>query len=187
MRLHTKLTIVAITTLIAATVQADVIMIDSRAGVACEYGDAYDYNPAGTDPCETVEIVPHSAWQPNNPYGSDAVWVSYANTGITGTATPAPSEDDPIFSITEMFTIGSNGSLEFYIWADDTAGVVLSLNGSGTEYTIDPNFSQGTCAAGSIGCEPNEFGSLSLARGAGTYSLTMDVYQVGDGTTASSN
>ena len=62
------------------------------------------------------------------------------------------------------------------MWGDDTVQVFLN----GVAQNL-PNFTQDTCASGSIGCEPNEFGEFDWLLDAGNYLLRFDVYQVGGG------
>jgi len=160
---------------------ADIIIV-SEAGDDC----ALTADPGG--PCTTVEIGPHPAWQPNDPLGNGAVWVSYAETGVDGETTPAPSTTVPIFTIVESFTLTSTGSLDFWIWADDTADLYFNLQGAGLGLIKERNTIQDVCADGSIGCEADEFYNLSAANlSPGTYDITMSVYQVGTGTSAASN
>ena len=134
-----------------------------------------------------VDIGPHGAWQPNNPFGSDAIWISYAETGIDGNVVTPTSTAAPAMTALETFWVGAGGVLDLWVWADDTAAVRLYSDAFATTlYT--PNFSQSTCAAGSIGCEPNEFGEFHYTFAtAGSYTLAIDTYQVGTGSTNASN
>lgn len=131
------------------------------------------------DPTETnsfnafnVPIVPVGAWAASPP----AVWISYDNTGVGGFS-PA---DGTFVSFFQPFVLpfGSNtGGVT--AWADDTAEVwldgvlVFALNG----------VQDGACAAGPIGCEPDEGGFVSLSGlGAGLHTLEFKALQVaGDG------
>ena len=163
---------------------ATIIDIVSAPGTACIYGSGSGL--AGD--CTTVAITPHAAWQTNDPSppGYGGVWVSYADTGIGGD-TLAPTSSDPIFTIVESFTIGSSGLLDFWIWADDTADLYFNLAGESLDLVFGANFSQATCANGQIGCQPDEYFNLAASLTAGTYDITMSVYQVGTGTTTGSN
>lgn len=135
--------------------------------------------PIGGGSGTTVVINPHPAWQP----AGDAQWVSYANTGYGGSQLAPPSGTNAIMTVTEQFNAGAGSVLNLKIWADDTARVRLN----GIEM-IAPNFSQGTCANGSIGCEPHEFGLLSLVLlSGGLQTLQFDVFQVGTGQDTWSN
>jgi hypothetical protein len=137
-----------------------------------------------------VAITPHSAWQANNPGGSGAVWISYANTGVGGStlAPQAGSATNPsgqavIMTVTETFSAGIGATLAMQVWADDTARVLID----GVEL-IAGNFSQGTCATGSIGCEPNEFGQINYTFNTdGIHTLAFEVFQVGSGTNPTDN
>jgi len=141
--------------------------------------------------CTLQAITPHSAWQTNNPEGRGAVWVSYANTGVTGdTLAPqrgsASNQDgqQAIMTVTEAFSFGAGGGyLDFSVWADDT--IDLIINGSSV---YAANFTDATCANGPIGCQPDEGYHLSgMFFGPGTHTIAMVVYQYGTGTTPSSN
>lgn len=135
-----------------------------------------------------VAITPHAAWQPNNPLGRGAVWVSNAATGIAPDAVFQPSvfsndaNADIILSFVETFTVAGNALLDFTVWADDTAR--LWLDGV---LIADWNTTQGICAAGPIGCEPGEFFNLLTNVGAGTHTIMMDTYQLGAGLDNDSN
>jgi hypothetical protein len=119
-----------------------------------------------------VLITPHPAWRPNGV----GLWVSYANTGYGQTTPPPNSTTTPLAIFYEVFTLPTPsiaGSVT--VWADDTAAVFID----GVQIWW-PNFTQGTCAAGPIGCEPNEGGAVSLAGlPAGQHTLRIDAYQVG--------
>ncbi len=132
----------------------------------------------------TVTITPHGLWQVNNPHNSGAVWVSYADTGITGSLAPTGQPDSgKLMSITLNLANAVVGSaINFKIWADDTAGVFLN----GVEKKA-PNLTQGTCANGPIGCEPGEFYQASNWLATGNDQIRIDVYQVGTTQTAASN
>jgi hypothetical protein len=169
---------------LAGNAQAGVIDIVSQPGTDC----IYEAGSGLAGSCTTQAIEPHAAWQSNdpNPPGYGGVWVSYADTGIDGNTVPAAS-GLPIFTIVESFTIGGAGAIDFWIWADDTADLYFNLSGAGLGLIHGANFSQSTCANGQIGCQPGEYYNLSSALAAGTYDITMSIYQVGTGTTAASN
>jgi len=166
--------------------QADVIDIVSEAGKECIMGDFRDNSDAR---CKTQEIQPHAAWQTNDPAvpGYGGVWVSYANTGIGGDTTPLRDAETAIFSIIESFTITTAGSLDFWIWADDTADLYFNLAHDGLDRVIKYNTFQDTCADGTIGCEPDEFYNLATNLAPGTYDISMAIYQIGGGTDPNSN
>ena len=139
--------------------------------------------------CTTKQIGPHSAWQDNDPLGNGAVWVSYANTGVGGSILAPRSLTDPVFTIVESFTLTGTGSLDFRIWADDTADLYFDRQGAeNPELIKGAILTQDTCASEPIGCESDEFYRLSVDNlGPGTYDITMRIYQVGTGTSPSSN
>jgi hypothetical protein len=85
---------------LAVPVSATPITIVSEAGQDCIFGAGSGMS--ATDPCTTVEIGPHPAWQSPDPTspGYGGVWVSYDETGYDGTVV-APTSDLPIFSIIE--------------------------------------------------------------------------------------
>lgn len=184
--LKTLLRYAAVPALLLAFVPSHAGYIDivSGAGKECIYESGSGLS--GT--CTTVEVGPHPAWQSPDPTspGYGGVWVSYAETGYDGNVV-APTSSDPIFTIIESFTITSAGSIDFYIWADDTADLYFNLSSATEDLVFGANFAQGTCAAGQIGCEPNEFFNLTRDLAPGTYDITMSVYQIGTGTSNTSN
>ena len=130
----------------------------------------------------TVAITPHGSWQTNNPDGSGAVWASYADTGITGSLAPINQPANGLLmSLAFNLNTVAGTTLNFKIWADDTAGIWLN----GVEKKA-ANLTQGTCAVGSIGCEPGEFGNFAWTA-TGNDVIRVDVHQVGTTTTAASN
>ncbi|MCL4847410.1 MAG: PEP-CTERM sorting domain-containing protein [Acidobacteria bacterium] len=128
----------------------------------------------------TTAITPHGLWQPNDPDGSGAVWVSYADTGITGTLAPI-NQVGPLMSFVYTLDTIAGTTINFRIWADDTAGVFFN----GVQVKA-PNFTQNICADGPIGCEPNESAVFAWTA-TGNDVIRFDVYQVGTGTTPASN
>ncbi|TFH49832.1 MAG: PEP-CTERM sorting domain-containing protein [Lysobacterales bacterium] len=139
---------------------------------------------------DLVAIDRNNAWQVNNPLGRGAVWVSNADTGQGGALFQPGSVTaggdavlDVIFRVTEEFTIAGGGHIDFTIWADDTARVFFD----DVLVSIDPNFTQGTCAVGPIGCQPDEFFNFSMDIAAGIHKIAIDTYQVGTGTDTNSN
>ena len=172
-------------TALVGSANADIIDIISEEGTSCVYEDGYT-GGSPTD-CTTVEIVAHDAWQDENPEGRGAVWVSYDETGIDGDVVAPTDGDDPIFTIVESFEIASDGTLDFWIWADDTADLFFNVSGEDLDEIFQHNLSQGTCAAGKIGCEPHEGYNMVLDLGPGSYDITMSIWQIGTGTTNPSN
>jgi len=151
-------------------------------GESCAQGNA-----AGN---RVDNITPHGAWQGQPVAG--AVWISYKNSGIGVGAQLAPitshTVPDPVpylMRITEQFVTGSdNALLDLTTWADDTA--LLKIDGIEVQA---PNFTQGTCAVGSIGCEPTESFILDDYNlgAAGLHTIEWYVFQVGDATNPQGN
>lgn len=161
--------------------------IESGSGSAsCELNAAV----FGSSACSLQTITPHAAWQQpgaGDLSGSGALWVSYANTGIGAGNVLAPTPDDTtatpgnlsstpwLMKITENFVVDAGGgSILLQVWADDTAEVYLD-----GVLKMAANFSQGTCAVGTIGCEPNEYFLLDEGLTAGSHSIDFYVYQLG--------
>jgi hypothetical protein len=126
-------------------------------------------------------ITPHAAWQ--TPVDG-ALWISYKNTGIGAGAELAhvtqhtvPNSVPYLMLITERFVTGIDGALlDLSTWADDTAKIVID-----GDVVATPNFTQGTCAVGSLGCEPGEgfiLDDYNLGA-AGLHTIQWFVYQVG--------
>jgi len=138
----------------------------------------------------TVAITPHPAWQANNPFGSAAVWISYADTGYGGgvLATPNGSATNldgtqVIMTVTESLAAGAGDSFHLTVWADDTARVFID----GAQL-FAANFTQNICANGQIGCTPGNGGVIDYVfQTTGQHTLAFDVYQVGSGTNTSDN
>lgn len=139
--------------------------------------------PIGGGACTEQTISVHSAWQPNNPNGNGAAWISYADTGPSGSTLAPPSGTTVVMTITETFFANIGDKLYLDVWADDTAEVFID----GVS-VFAPNFTQSTCANGAIGCEPGENAMISHTfTTAGTHTVDFDVFQVGTGTTNASN
>lgn len=155
----------------------------SAASIMIVSGDGETWvggSPIGGGSGATVVVDPHPSWQPPG----NALWVSYADTGYGGTVLAPTSGTTTAATIVERFNASAGSLLNLRIWADDTARVRIN----GVE-VIAPNFAQGTCAAGSIGCEPNEFGTIVnfVFQTSGVQTLSFDVFQVGTGSTTTSN
>ena len=155
---------------------AATILIDSHQGLFTSF--------AGV---ETVAITPHSAWEPNHPINpgdasdSAAVWISFADTGFGGTHFQPSASTAPVVTIFDTFQSGA-GMLSLYVWADDTASVLLDGN------LLKPAvFTQGVCSGQAIGCRPQDNGNITAALSAGQHTLSFVLYQVGTGTDTSSN
>lgn len=130
----------------------------------------------GTETCNgapCVVIQPHPAWH----LPASGEWISYTDTGIGGIVAPSTTAA-PLFTVIETFTTAYRSLLDLTVWADDTAQVFL--NGAALNA---PNFTQGICAIGPLGCEPGEGQSFSVEVAAGQHTLAIDVYQVGAVTT----
>ncbi|MEH6558868.1 MAG: PEP-CTERM sorting domain-containing protein [Oceanicoccus sp.] len=149
----------------AATSMAFATPIVSGAG-----NGVCETNQYATD-CALVEITAHSAWQTSNPYGNGAKWVSSLNSGIGGT-TIGNSNTEAYMSVSETFW---GNAINLDIWADDTAAVYLD-----DVLVIAENLTQGTCAVGSIGCQPLEFGTINESWTTnGFHTVRIDVFQTG--------
>jgi hypothetical protein len=175
--MNRALLLVFVVLALAITASADTIIIS---------GDGEIWTggtPIGGGSGTTQAINPHYLWQQNNPDGTGAVWVSYADTGYDGlVATPengsAANPDGAnsvIMTVWENFVAGVGDVLTLKVWADDTARVSVDGN-----MLIERNPTQGVCAAGSIGCQPAEYGLINFTfQNAGAHSLAIDVFQVG--------
>lgn len=168
------------------------ITIASNDGDTCTSpGDPAVTNCSGG---KAVDIDPHALWQSENPFGTDAEWISYADTGVGGDHLAPLNTNNPtsygpnlagpatpiIMTISESLSTPFGGELSSLVaWADDT--VQIKLDG---QVIAVPNFTQSICANGSPGCEPNEAYSLTapIALSPGDHTLSFDVYQVGFGT-----
>lgn len=128
------------------------------------------------DGCELQAITPHSRWQPNDPNGLGAEWVSYADTGSPGTVTTPSTAQAAAMTVTEIFHLDVDSLVTLDVWADDTSSV--SLDGV---VLIQPNITQNICANGTIGCEPDENAHFEWDLLAGTHTLIFEVFQVGGG------
>ncbi len=166
------------------------ISITSNDGDTCSAPGDAAYAKCKNGDNKAVDIDPHAAWQTENPFGSGAEWISYADTGVGGdhTAPPnpnpaawySPTSGEPtpvIMTITETLSTPNGGVLtSLTAWADDTVWIKLD----GQDIAL-PNFTQSTCANGSPGCEPAEAYTLAgpLVLSPGEHTLSFDVYQVG--------
>ena len=155
---------------------AATILIDSHQGLFTSF--------AGV---ETVAITPHPAWEPNHPTNpgnasdSAAVWISFADTGFGGTHFQPSAGTTPVVTVFDTFQSGA-GMLSMYVWADDTASVLLDGN-----LLMPAVFTQSVCSGQAIGCRPQDMGNITAALSAGQHTLSFVMYQVGTGTDTSSN
>ncbi len=168
----------------AAPAQAGTILLNSAAGLAYSNLDSSgQYNgigPAGF----TVTIGVHPLWQQNNPGGSGAVWISYADTGYGGSHFQPYMGSTRVVTITDTFTATDSNALNLMVWADDSAGVYVD----GVQ-VFAPVVTQGSACSGQvIGCLPGQDGVLSNYHlAAGTHTISFDLYQTGTAKDPSSN
>jgi hypothetical protein len=157
-------------------VRADVIDLDSRAGLAT--------NLPGI---ETVTVTPDPLWQPNDPQNpgdsndSSAVWISDAESGYGDSQFQPYEGTTPVVTVLENFQSGQ-GLLQLNVWADDTADVILDGN-----YLAHAVFTQSICSGQPIGCRPQDDGQFNVPLTAGNHELEFVMYQVGTGTDTTSN
>jgi hypothetical protein len=169
---------------LSITASADTIVIS---------GDGEQWiggTPIGGGTGSTQAIERYPAWQQNNPDGTNAVWVSYADTGWKqGTLAPPngslanPDGTAVIMTVWERFWAGPGDTLSLKVWADDTARV-----GIDGKTVFGENLTQSVCADGPIGCQSSEFGLVNYTfTTSGLHLLTFDVFQVGRDTEADVN
>ena len=133
-------------------------------------------------------IARDPSWQLNNPGGSTAVWVSFANNTGAGGVVVAPNAAPPLLpgNATETFSVAipaGFASLSLIVWADDTGGVRLD-NGAtylaATNGTSAPNPVPGLhCADGGLTCTPGGGSTFLIALGGLAHTLQFDVFQTG--------
>lgn len=175
--MNLRISLLIVLLLCGMTAQASIINFGSGDGVN-------ENNNLGSN----VIVTPHSAWGvPTAPYS----WVSFANTGVgAGSISPAnttvPIDNtygSPTAIFTELLPMGTYW-VTLNIRADDTAGVWLfdASNLTGLLLKAPNPVQDGACAAGSIGCEPNENWSGAFAVNSnGAARLEFPTYQVGGG------
>ncbi len=103
-----------------------------------------------------VIITPHGAWGSLPGYS----WISYANTGVGPGAISPPSTNNPA-TPTAIFREDLpawTGFMNITVFADDTAAVYLFDNSNlgGLLLKAENWVQDSACAAGPIGCQPNE-------------------------------
>lgn len=129
-----------------------------------------------------VAINAHPAWGSLPPYS----WVSYADTGSPGTVSPpnASIPGTPTAIFTENLPAWT-GFVNVTVFADDTAAVYLFDNTytSGLLLKAANPVQDGACAAGPIGCQPNESWTSPLlpVNFTGPAWLEFHAYQRGGG------
>jgi len=135
----------------------------------------------------TVAITPDPWWQPGGPANPgdptdhSAVWISYEATGW-GDGQFQPTEGTtPVVTVSDTFNSGA-GMLILDVWADDTAAVILD-----GQYLWNAVFTQSICSGQPIGCQSQDGGVFNIPIAAGEHELDFVLYQVGTGTTTSTN
>lgn len=175
--------------LIAGVTEAPAIAFNSVAGTAatctgvqvgCNGGVLQAIAPVG------------GIFQPNNPGGSTAVWVSFRpDTGNLGGFTVTPDAANVLqTSATETFSIAIGAgfsALALSVWADDTGGVrldgapgyIASTNGKSA-----PNPTQGTNCSSITGltCVVGGEATYLIALGGIAHTIEFDIFQRGGGT-----
>jgi hypothetical protein len=132
----------------------------------------------GFTQAQNVVITPHPAWEPNR--ASGALWVSHRDTGFGGVPQAVNDSVFPTAYFWEVFNLTSLSDVDINVWADDTAKVVI--NG---KTLIEPNFTQGTCAIGAVGCEPGDVFSYRISASdlkLGRNEFIVSAYQTGGDT-----
>lgn len=138
-----------------------ILIISGDGTETCTQGPAL-----GSGPCDVQTINPATVWQPNNPDGNGALWISYADTGRPGTVTAPPGF---VATFTETFSTNIGDVLDLSVWADNTAAVLID-----GITLISANFtSDAYCADGPIGCEVGEPGVMPAARNSSEFSPSM--------------
>lgn len=137
----------------------------------------------GAGPCTVTPVTAHPAWVPNGTGGLGAVWVSHDATGFGDAVFQPFGGMSPIFSLSHVIDAGvKTAKLAVTVWADDTAEVLL--NGVSL---FAPNFTQGTCAQGPIGCQPGEGKLFEVLLQPGLNTLTFVTFQTGTGLNTNAN
>lgn len=163
--------------------------------------------------CPAVPISVHPAWQPNNPNGNGAQWISYADTGYLGqTFVPTPNECslqlgcNTIMQIRQRLTgIEPGDYLVLDVWADDTVNLQLRYERNGAGFSgapvssvgslIQPVFAQDICADRPPGCQTEDRAQITylfteqniIEAGGSDFFLFFSVFQVGAGAENSTN
>jgi hypothetical protein len=135
-------------------------------------------------------IAPHGAWAANDPLflgnPTDAIWISYAQTGITppSQAAVSPSETVPRMIYQLTFDADPGSAITTKVWADDTAQIFVDGFALNTPDTLlahnstcqNPNAQTPSCVTGEqyVGTVGNFFSD---------HILEIRVYQIGTGAT----
>ena len=168
----------------AVPAKAATILLNSAAGLAYSNLNTTGQTSPPATSGVTVTTGVHPLWQQNNPNGSSAVWISYADTGYQGNHFQPSLGSTQVVAITDTFTAAENNVLNLEVWADDSAGVYVD-----GVLVFAPVLTQGSACSGQvIGCLPGQDGVLSNYHlAAGTHTITFDLYQTGTGTDTTSN
>jgi hypothetical protein len=175
-----------ITAVVAATLVAILAAAGSASAgpITSRPGDFWESLPGwsqGAASGSAVAITPHEAWQQNNPNNTDAVWISYADTGWKQGTFAQYDWTNPKMRVIEDFWAGVGSVLTLNVWADDTAKVYL-WNGSTSTLLFDHGaFSNHTCEDLPVTCTPGGQGVINYNSFSayGAYQLWIDAYQVG--------
>jgi hypothetical protein len=140
-----------------------------------------------------VDITAHSAWVQNDPTflgkPSSAVWVSYAQTGVSppNQAAVPSNTTTPSMIYTLTFEAIADSAITTEVWADDTAQVFVdgvALNTPNT--SLSDNSTCQNASAQTPTCTTGETFTGTLGDSA-VHTLVIDVYQIGTGSTNSNN
>jgi len=175
--------------LIAGVTEAPAIAFNSVAGTAATCTGVQ----AGCDGGVLQAIAPvPGIFQPNNPGGSTAVWVSHRpDTGQGGgfTVIPnAPTVNQGDATETFSIAIGAGyASLTLSVWADDTGGVRLDDGAAyiaSTNGKTAPNPIQATNCSSAAGltCLVNGQADYFILLGGAAHTIQFDIFQRGAGT-----
>lgn len=105
--------------------------------------------------CTAKPVSVDPRWQPNDPNGLGARWISFADTGFLGTTLAVPQPQDPpardhqstVMQLREDFVAAPNTALILNVWADDTANVQIRYDDpicGFTRCSYPPNLPPGT-------------------------------------------
>jgi hypothetical protein len=169
-------------------VHAAIIPIISGDGTeTCEQGPGL----IAGESCTVQILTADDDWTSENPYGSGARWISYANTSPPGTdfapagyGTNNPDGKAVIAYFQEQFFMAAGDLLSLTVWADNT--VQVTINGVVLIepcYVTSGNFA---CASTPVAFDWARMGTLLYeATDAGVHTLRFGVFQfVGNMNTA---